>query len=369
MTDLHIQPFSSAREFLEALRLSNNSWSNDPKKTQDWEREWIFRGEGQGPNDTNWFPLMPTAWRPDKQKITEPLGKLIQEIDRSSTFGSMMNSDLYIWRSWVYHNQNLTEVDRVAKFMRVREAIRDAFAELTLVNEFVRLADEIGFSIQSLPEWTKDVESFVRKYVSLYEPDTTQRERFESERIQFGDEFVDRRFTFWESPAIALARHHGIPTRLLDWTRNPMIAAYFAAAQAQYKDNGFLSVYGLHTLHTSRKIKTVEVMATENDFLRAQLGLFTVDIKGHSDYVNRGSYSGLLESLQEEYVFTQKPFRAFILPVSEASELLRLLWVERVTAAHLMPTLDHVAEAVNLKLKLTENILGIVKNKIKTTLK
>jgi hypothetical protein len=39
----------------------------------------------------------------------------------------------------------------------------------------------------------------------------------------------------WES--LAIAQHHGLPTRFMDWTTNPLVALYFAARETEADEN------------------------------------------------------------------------------------------------------------------------------------
>ena len=87
--------------------------------------------------------------------------------------------------------------------------------------------------------------------------------------------------TEWEW--MALAQHHGVPTRLLDWTDNILIAAYFAVKDEHSGDSAIYAFHEAPVIDISKYHNPLEVDSVGRVYpphvtprVTRQAGLFTI---------------------------------------------------------------------------------------------
>ncbi len=275
-------------------------------------KDWVFRGHA----DANWS-LLPTALR--EQTAWEPW---------ASGKGPRPSNE----------DQRLVELD--------------------VMREFYRNADEQGLPVPG------DGPEFRRAYFTHLSGRRFGPRAAADHGIQGRLDEAWPHEDIWELSA--LAQHYGLPTQLLDWSRSPLVSAYFAAEGALRMNakGGLLSVWALNTevieaqnllAPEDRFLHLVTAPTAGNPNLRAQKGLFTL-FRPHSRDPDAPPDCRTLDVLLEEpahhpafrpNVFGGRPWLWQVqMEASQAKELLRLLTELHVSANAVYPGFGGAAKAV-----------------------
>ncbi len=230
-------------EFLALLHPGHGLWQPTP-------HHWVFRGQ----SDAAW-KLVPTLLRNQRWKQFRPRN------------GDGWESPSGIW-----------------------------IAESKALTEFVEKVNSSGLAV---PEFTQDTRLNL-EYEGDLELATSSRGVRRDVQRHLANRLPPR--SLWSQ--FALGQHYGVPTRFLDWSESPYVAAYFAVSGARFKLNeensrNRLAVWALDvdTLHTilqdaagerrrrdkgkagigTNVIEVVRAPYVGNPNLAAQRGLFTLD--------------------------------------------------------------------------------------------
>jgi hypothetical protein len=250
---------------------------------------WIFRGQ----SDSEW-DLTPSAFRP-------------RNLDDFTHQPPTSNAD------------------------RKKELVKHLHAETMAVSLFLENADRIGIQTPMDYITIKQALDFIF--------DALINENYDNV-MQFPNVALQRAF--------ALAQHHGVPTRFIDWSECPLAACFFAAFNASsfsekpIAKNQEISIYYMSSLSTIRDSSPVElVMAPrhENLHLRQQKGVFTNINDANSFFLKEGRWPTLNDVLNLQ-------LHRVRLPAVKADELLRELYHLGVTRQSLMPNLTNAANAM-----------------------
>lgn len=221
------------------------------------------------------------------------------------------------------------------------------FAEF--YNDSIFVNNRHLFRGQSNPEW-----SLVSTFDRIFEDKRIANQLlFEFKKECEKYDLVNKELLTNDSSILALGQHHGLPTRLLDWTESPYVAAFFAFTNAKNQNDikEYVTVWILNNNEViwsqDNGIKIIDVPSMGNIRLRNQSGKFTLLSSPHNnleDHIADLEYSEITEPILVKC----------LIPSSDIKVALADLRAMGIDYYKLFPDIQGIA--LNTKMKILYNL-------------
>jgi len=226
------------------------------------------------------------------------------------------------------------EIDRL--FDRVKKR-RSEVASIVSDPIFRGLADSL-WALQTTLERYEQKDCSLRRYFEIIRSVRPEAQSFTGKTWPFDSDYVQ--FANGHRPLeeyefMIYLRHHGFPSPLLDWTRSPYVAAFFAFAPHVKENAQDVAIYSYRDLWGEGKSGSIYHVDTVGSYITTdrrhhiQQCEYTYAIKRVSDQM---IYCNHEEALAQSRIPTQDLLTKYLIPISERAKVLNKLDLMTINA-------------------------------------